>query len=269
MIEFDQYRLDLDAMKKDIDDAVKALPAAAKATVADKAAIQAVADMIEAYNDLDAADAPLESVAANFGEYTVPAKVTGGLATIKNAEIKAIEKAVNALPLNITLAEKDAVEAAKALYDAFVEEYTVIDADNEAADDARTLIAAAAKVDLAAAVKTIEELVEEAEAALAAEKIASVEGLKIKANSSAKKGSITVKWTATGNDEHVEKYQVYKSTKAQTGYKKAITTTKTSFKNTKNLEKGTRYYYKVRAYVTVDGVKYYSDWSNKANRIAK
>ena len=258
-----------DAMKKDIDDAVKALPAAAKATVADKAAIQAVADMIEAYNDLDAADAPLESVAANFGEYTVPAKVTGGLATIKNAEIKAIEKAVNALPLNITLAEKDAVEAAKALYDAFVEEYTVIDADNEAADDARTLIAAAAKVDLAAAVKTIEELVEEAEAALAAEKIASVEGLKIKANSSAKKGSITVKWTATGNDEHVEKYQVYKSTKAQKGYKKAITTTKTSFKNTKNLKKGTRYYYKVRAIVVVDGTTYYSDWSNKANRIAK
>ena len=81
--------------------------------------------------------------------------------------------------------------------------------------------------------------------------------------------SITVKWTVTGNTEHVEKYQVYKSTKAQKGYKKSITTTKTSFKNTKNLTKGTRYYYKVRAIGVVDGVTYYSDWSNKANRIAK
>jgi len=100
------------------------------------------------------------------------------------------------------------------------------------------------------------------------EKIAAVEGIKIKANSSAKKGSITVKWTV---DEEVEgvKYQVYKSTKAQKGYKKAITTSKTSFKNTKNLKKGTRYFYKVRAIAEIEGVKYYSDWSNKANRIAK
>ena len=110
-------------------------------------------------------------------------------------------------------------------------------------------------------------------AALEAEKakveaIAALEGLKIKASSSAKKGSITVKWTASEEVEGV-KYQVYKSTKAQKGYKKAITTTKTSFKNTKNLEKGTRYYYKVRAIGVVDGVTYYSDWSNKANRIAK
>ena len=100
------------------------------------------------------------------------------------------------------------------------------------------------------------------------EAIAAIEGLKIKANSSAKKGSITVKWTVSEEVEGV-KYQVYKSTKAQKGYKKAITTSKTSFKNTKNLEKGTRYYYKVRAIAEVEGVTYYSDWSNKANRIAK
>ena len=53
------------------------------------------------------------------------------------------------------------------------------------------------------------------------------------------------------------------------GYKKAFTTTKQSYKNTKCLKKGTRYYYKVIAYKVVDGKNVYSDWSNKAYRVAK
>ena len=101
------------------------------------------------------------------------------------------------------------------------------------------------------------------------QEIAAVEALKITAKSTAKKGSITVKWTVKGDKAAADGFQVWKSTKAQKGYKKAITTKKTSFKNTKNLKKGVRYFYKVRAYKVVDGVKYYSDWSNKANRIAK
>ena len=44
---------------------------------------------------------------------------------------------------------------------------------------------------------------------------------------------------------------------------------KRTYKNTKSLKKGTRYYYKIRAYKVVDGKTYYSDWSNKAYRIAK
>ena len=62
---------------------------------------------------------------------------------------------------------------------------------------------------------------------------------------------------------------VYKSTKANKGFKKAFTTSNMTYKNTKGLKKGTRYYYKVRAYKVVEGVTYYSDWSNKAFRIAK
>ena len=97
----------------------------------------------------------------------------------------------------------------------------------------------------------------------------SVEALKITARSSAKKGSITVKWTVKGDASVADGYQVWKSTKQSKGYKKAITTTKKSYKNTKGLKKGTRYYYKVRAYKVVDGKKVYSDWSNKAYRVAK
>ena len=96
-----------------------------------------------------------------------------------------------------------------------------------------------------------------------------VEALKITASSKATKGAITVKWTVKGDKEAADGYQIWKSTKKNSGFKKAFTTSKTSYKNTKGLKKGTRYYYKVRAYVVVEGKTYYSDWSNKAYRVAK
>jgi len=98
---------------------------------------------------------------------------------------------------------------------------------------------------------------------------AKVQALKITASSVAKKGSITVKWTVKGDAAAADGYQIWKSTKKDSGYKKAFTTTKKSYKNTKGLKKGTRYYYKVRAYKKVDGKMVYSDWSNKAYRKAK
>lgn len=96
-----------------------------------------------------------------------------------------------------------------------------------------------------------------------------VKALKITAKSTAKKGSITVTWTVKGDASQIDGYEVWKSTKQSKGYKKAFTTTKKTYKNTKNLKKGTRYYFKVRAYKVVDGVKLTSDWSNKAYRVAK
>ena len=95
-----------------------------------------------------------------------------------------------------------------------------------------------------------------------------VKGLKITAKSTAKKGSITVTWTVKGSAD-IDGYEVWKSTKHSKGYKKAFTTKKQTYKNTKGLKKGTRYYYKVRAYKMVEGKKITSDWSNKAYRIAK
>ena len=99
--------------------------------------------------------------------------------------------------------------------------------------------------------------------------VKAVEALKLKANSTAKKGSITVKWTVKGDKTAADGFQIWKSTKMNKGYKKAFTTTKMSYKNTKGLKKGVKYYYKVRAYKVVDGKNVYSDWSNKAYRVAK
>lgn len=104
---------------------------------------------------------------------------------------------------------------------------------------------------------------------VATEKIGTtVKELKITAKSTAKKGSITVTWTVKGSAD-IDGYEVWKSTKHSKGYKKAFTTKKQTYKNTKGLKKGTRYYYKVRAYKMVEGKKITSDWSNKARRIAK
>ena len=102
-----------------------------------------------------------------------------------------------------------------------------------------------------------------------AESIAAVEALKITASSKATKGAITVTWKVAGDKAAADGYQIWKSTKKNSGFKKAFTTTKTSYKNTKGLKKGVRYYYKVRAYVVVEGKTYYSDWSNKAYRVVK
>ncbi len=55
-------------------------------------------------------------------------------------------------------------------------------------------------------------------------------------------------------------YEIYRSNKKKSGYKKVATTKKTSYKN-KKLKSRKKYYYKVRAYRTVNGQKYYSSYS--------
>lgn len=55
-------------------------------------------------------------------------------------------------------------------------------------------------------------------------------------------------------------YEVYRSTKAKSGFKKVADTKKLKYTNTKLTSKR-RYYYRVRAYRTVNGTKIYSSYS--------
>ena len=189
-------------------------------------------------------------------------------------EREAVEKAINALPPTPTQEDVPAVKAARELYDAYVAEwndYTTLWANRTNPSEEAVVAALYAGYaphdfdsDYANALESYEVLL----GLNAAPAYANVEALKITAKSVAKKGYIKVSWTVKGEND-ADGYQVYKSTKANKGFKKAFTTTKKTYKNTKGLKKGTKYYYKVRAYKVVDGVTYYSDWSNKAYRVAK
>ena len=157
----------------------------------------------------------------------------------------------------------------------------------DAADKIATLSATPSKTELDAAIAAYEALSTEsklsfndelyadlmrAKDAYNAKLIAGVQNTTLKASSSAVKGAITVKWIKSAGYK-VDFYEVYKSTKPNSGFGKEgnpyFKTTKTTYKNTKELKKGTRYYYKVRGVRVIDGVEYYTEWSNKAYRIAK
>lgn len=69
--------------------------------------------------------------------------------------------------------------------------------------------------------------------------------------------SVTLSWKKSA--DKVTGYEISRSTKKNSGYKVVKTTTSTSWKNT-GLASGKTYYYRVRAYVTVNGKKSYSDY---------
>ena len=94
---------------------------------------------------------------------------------------------------------------------------------------------------------------------------ADVNATKLKVSASAKKGSVTVSWN---KNEKADGYQVYRSTKKASGFNSIKTTVKTSLKNTR-VKKGSKYFYKVRAYKAVGDEKFYSSWSNVASVTAK
>ena len=226
--------------KTSIDKLINALPSTI--TVSDKAAVQAIADAIKSYDT----EAMYKTTYVKTGF-----DLTKAQNAVRDSELAALEEAIAKLPKNASAAQ---VKAVRDQYDAFVKEYT----------DAVTGYDAAAHV-------SNDYRLFYAETQVKADIIKSTESLKISVSTKLYKGSkIRVNWKVKDGDaSYITGYQVYKSKKAQSGYTIMGKTTKTYMDNKKNLKKGTRYYYKVRAYVDVDGERYYSDWSNKGNRIYK
>ena len=299
---------ELKAAKEAVEKQIAALPYTSKLTEADKAAVKAAYDAYDAYMNMPGAS-EVSNKALLMEKYNkvneLAAKTIDDKAKALNKQLKNLTNSDADKAAKAALkAEADAVKAeAKALkkeikdvnddHPGFLtavsmpeyEMLTNVDFADAVAKDAYVKLVKAAKDgatveemnEALAAYKALTDrqryeideevlpLIKVIEGKLGAE----VEALKITAGSKAKKGSITVSWTVKGNASLADGFQVWKSTKKNSGFKKAITTKKQSYKNTKGLKKGTRYYYKVRAYKVVDGKNVYSDWSNKAIRKAK
>lgn len=80
----------------------------------------------------------------------------------------------------------------------------------------------------------------------------------LKQNTSYSTTSITMSWKKLSN---VTGYEVYRATSANGKYTKVKTTTSTTYKQGK-LTRGKTYYYKVRAYKTVNGSNIYGNYSS-------
>lgn len=99
--------------------------------------------------------------------------------------------------------------------------------------------------------------------------------IKIKASSTAVKGAMKLSWTVSDSvsgetvADGIDGFEIYKSTSKASGYSLLSSTGGKAFKNTTKITKGTRYYYKVRAYKTVGEKRIYSPYSNVTYKIAK
>jgi|GEM_PF-2209839 len=114
-------------------------------------------------------------------------------------------------------------------------------------------------------VSTYKDSVESAHSAVVSATPALKKPVSVKATAKSKKIIITAKSVtgATG-------YEIYKSTKKSSGYKIIKTVKNSSLKYTdKKVKKGKTYYYKVKAYRTVDGKKVYSPFSSVVKKKAK
>lgn len=134
-------------------------------------------------------------------------------------------------------------------------------------------IKVAATSNYAAATKTVTVTVTEDGMHPSGGIINGVQNTTLTARSEAGNGYIRVYWTKSYGYK-MDYFEVFRSVKKDSGYgTTAFYRSKTgaakSYKNTKALVKGTRYYYKVRGVREIDGETYYTKWSLKAIRTAK
>jgi hypothetical protein len=108
-----------------------------------------------------------------------------------------------------------------------------------------------------------------------ADAIAAVEATQLKAQTKQVKvngkAAVKVTWKAAdGSDLDLDGVEIFRSVKRYSGYtaKPIFTTTKAQYYNTA-VKAGTKYYYKVRGYKTIDGEKVYTGFSTKAWRTVK
>lgn len=78
---------------------------------------------------------------------------------------------------------------------------------------------------------------------------------------SSKTRKVTLRYAASGYDGKLKGYQISRSVKKTTGYKKTGSTVKTKWTSKKFKKVKRTYYYKVRGYKIIDGRTYYTKWS--------
>ena len=93
---------------------------------------------------------------------------------------------------------------------------------------------------------------------------------KVTTSPNGKKAILITWYDKNGNEVTFDGVQIFRSTKRNSGYgtKPIFTSVTGKYYNTA-VKAGTKYYYKVRGFVVIDGQKYYTDYSLKAIRTAK
>lgn len=86
---------------------------------------------------------------------------------------------------------------------------------------------------------------------------------------SSKTRKVTLRYAASGYDGKLKGYQISRSVKKTTGYKKTGSTVKTKWTSKKFKKVKRTYYYKVRGYKIIDGKTYYTKWSKPVKVIIK
>lgn len=80
---------------------------------------------------------------------------------------------------------------------------------------------------------------------------------------------VRVDWKKEGSGFAVDYYQVWRSTKKSSGYEKIFTSSAAKncyYVNTKNVKKGTTYWYKVRGVREIDGEKIYTEFTKATTK---